>query len=116
MNPFLRDVLRSNWSYNGYVTSDTDAISSANNHHNYSHDPLEAITYGLRDGECDVESSVGGTNWYAKYIPALLANKSIEQQWVDGAVKNTFRTRFQAGLFDPTHDQPYTNIITMLHP
>ena len=62
MSPFLRDVLRKNFSFTGMVSSDTDAISPANNHHNYSHSPLEAVRGGLRDGRCDVESSVGSAN------------------------------------------------------
>eukprot|EP00662_Eupelagonemidae_sp_cell21_P040459 gene40459-45223_t len=32
MSPFLRDVLRRNWSFRGYVASDTDCIAAQNEH------------------------------------------------------------------------------------
>jgi hypothetical protein len=95
-----------------YVTSDTDAISSRNNHHNYSHTPLEAVTYGLRDGRCDVESSVGGDNWYATYIPQFVRNGTLEESYVDTAIKDTFRVRLEAGLFDPMEGQRFPSLTT----
>ena len=116
-SPFLRDVLRGDFGFSGYVTSDTDAISSANNHHCYHNDtnstaapttPLEALTYGLRDGRCDVESSVGSANWYVKYAPQFVADGTLDEALLDAAVRAVFRVRFEAGLFDPGwEDQPY---------
>ena len=116
-SPFLRDVLRGDFGFNGYVTSDTDAISSANNHHNYHNytnstaaptTPLEALTYGLRDGRCDVESSVGSVNWYVKYAPQFVADGTLDEALLDAALRDVFRVRFEAGLFDPGwEDQPY---------
>jgi len=110
MSPLLRDKLRGDWGFTGYVTSDTDAISTANNHHNYYNTTLQAVTYGLRDGRCDVESSVGSTNWYATYIADFLANGTLDVALVDTAIKDTFRVRFEAGLFDPMDGQHYATI------
>ena len=77
MSPFLRDILRTNWSFTGMVTSDTDAISPANNHHYYSHTPLEAVRGGLRDGRCDVESSVNSKNYYASFVAVMMFTFSL---------------------------------------
>lgn len=110
MSTFLRDVLRKNFSFTGMVSSDTDAISPANNHHNYSHSPLEAVRGGLRDGRCDVESSVGGANWYSTYVPQLVQSGALQIQDVDNAIKDTFRVRMEAGLFDSAAGQPFTKL------
>lgn len=112
MSPFLRDVLRNNYSFTGMVTSDTDAISPANNHHNYSHTPLQAVRGGLRDGRCDVESSVHSENWYASYVPELVKSGELEMADVDNAVKDVFRVRMEAGLFDPEAGQPFASLET----
>ena len=118
-SPFLRDVLRGQFRFDGYVTSDTDAISSANNHHNYHNDtnstarpttPLEAVTYALRDGRCDIESSVHSENWFASHIAPFVASGELAESLVDRAVKDVFRVRFQAGLFDPWEDQSYARL------
>ena len=122
-SPFLRDVLRGNFRFDGYVTSDTDAISSANNHHNYHNDtnstapttPLEAVTYALRDGQCDIESSVHNDNWFAHYIPSFVASGQLDEALVDRAVRDVFRVRFQAGLFDPWEGQPYARMQHTTH-
>ena len=101
-SPFLRDILRSDFGFNGYVTSDTDAISTANNHHNYHNytndtsfptTPVEALNYGLRDGRCDVESSVGSKNWYVAYAAECVANGTLDEAVVDAAIRNIFRVR-----------------------
>ena len=97
MSPFLRDILRTNWSFNGMVTSDTDAISPANNHHNYTFTPQQAVRAGLQDGRCDVESSVHSTNFYATYIPQLVKSGQLDIAVVDQAIRDTFRVRFEAG-------------------
>jgi len=110
MSPFLRDLLRTDWNFTGYVSSDTDAISPANNDHHYSTTPLEAVTFGLRDGRCDMESSVGKTNYYATYIAQFVNNNTLDVSYVNQAIRDTFRVRFEAGLFDPMEGQLYPKI------
>jgi len=105
----LGDVLRDRWGYNGYVTGDTDAISTSNNHHHYASTDAERVKLALQAGT-DVESSVHSTNLFATLIPDLVRNGTLDQALVDRAVNRTFMVRFAAGLFDSPDDQPYAQI------
>jgi len=105
----LSAVLRDRWGYEGYVSGDTDAISTANNHHHYANTDAERVKLALQAGT-DVESSVHSTNIFAKLIPGLVRNGTIDESLVDRAVNRTFMVRFAAGLFDPAEGQVYAQI------
>ena len=106
---FLRSVLRDQWKFEGYVTSDTDAVADIFRSHHYVKDEAEAVRLALSAGT-DIESTVGSHNYYNSLIPTLLANGTIKQEWVDEALTHAFRLRFRLGLFDPMEGQPYTKI------
>lgn len=64
-HPLLAKVLRDEWKFDGYVTSDTGAIDDIYAKHHYAHNASAAVAVALRDGRCDMDSG-------AVYHDALL--------------------------------------------
>ena len=58
----LKDVLRTAWEFDGYVTSDCDADSDVFNSHHYTATPEQAVSVILRAGT-DVDCGSFMTKW-----------------------------------------------------
>jgi beta-D-xylosidase 4 len=102
----LTAVLRGAWGFDGYITSDSDAIMNIWTDHKYVQTEAEAACVALRNGTCDVNS--GKT-----FHQALL--ESVDQKLcsltdVEAALFRTFKLRVELGLFDPIDDQPYWHV------
>ena len=96
-SPFLTRVLRNEWNFTGYVTSDTGALEDIYSQHHYRTNALNAVPAALRDGQCDVCS--GGV-YTSSLLPALAAGL-VTRADIDLALTHTLRLRFELGLFDP---------------
>lgn len=100
-NEFLmKQVLRQEWGFDGFVVSDWDAIEELTVHGfaaNDRHATREAVQAGI-----DMEMA---STLYARHLPALIEEGSISEQQIDAMVCNIVRLKFQLGLFD----NPYTN-------
>lgn len=99
-SPFLRDVLRGEWGFTGYITSDTGALDDIWRAHKYVPTEGAAACEALVNGTTDISSDV-------TYHNALLG---CDKAAITAALTNTFSLRFQLGLFDPVEDQPYWHV------
>ena len=98
LSPLLRNA-RKQWGFQGYVTSDTDSIASATSDHHYTSSPEQATALGLTDGQCDVNS---GATYSGNILGALKdRTENLTIADVDRALFNSFKQRFDLGLFDP---------------
>lgn len=95
-SPFLKEKLRGEWNFTGYVTSDTDSVECIYEFHKYTLSPANATCLALRDGETDINS--GGT--YFTYLAQGVSEGLCSEADVDRALTNTMTLRFQLGLFD----------------
>lgn len=96
-NTFLmNDVLRKQWNFTGYVTSDCWALDDFfkfhKTHPNATDAAVDALIHGT-DVEC-------GVSVYIKLVDAVKQGKVTETQ-IDESVKRLFRIRYQLGMFDP---------------
>ena len=55
-NGFLANVLRNVWGFDGYITSDSGALSDISNAHHYVSSDSEACCKAIVDGTCDINS------------------------------------------------------------
>jgi xylan 1,4-beta-xylosidase len=55
-SPLLDSVLRGQWNFSGYVTSDTGAVSDIYQKHKYRSSGEGATCAALHDGGCDIDS------------------------------------------------------------
>ncbi|MDH3619684.1 MAG: beta-glucosidase BglX [Gammaproteobacteria bacterium] len=100
-NEFLmRQVLRDEWSYEGFVVSDWDSIRQLSIHGLTSTDresAYAAVTAGL-----DMEMAGDA---YISHLVDLVEDGSVPEEAVDTAVANILRVKFEMGLFE----DPYIN-------
>jgi len=90
------DILRNQWKFSGYVTSDCWAIDDFFKNHKTHPNAMMASADAVLHGT-DVEC---GTDAYKSLVQAVKEGKISEQQ-IDVSVKRLFMIRFRLGMFDP---------------
>ncbi len=95
-NPFLlREVLRKEWGFNGFVVSDYTAVMELTNH-GIALDPATATQKALTAGvEVDMMS-----HFYDTQLPRLIRSGRVPMSVVDEAVRRVLRVKFATGLFE----------------
>lgn len=96
----LRQVLREEWQYDGFVVSDWDSVRQLQIHgltEDDRHSALEAVTAGV-----DMEMAGDA---YSNHLESLVADGRVDIDRIDSAVSNILKTKFQLGLFE----NPYTD-------
>ena len=101
----LRDILREQWKFNGYVVSDCGAIWDIYANHKIVNNGEEAAAIGLRRG-CDLDC--GGV--YQKRLLAAVQNGLIDEAEIDLAVYRLMLARMKLGMFDPPEIVKYAQI------
>lgn len=91
----LRQVLRDEWKFDGFVVSDYTAIAELIPH-GYAADSSDAALKGIRGG---VEMEMVSTAFW-DYGKELVANQQLDPKLLDEAVRNILRIKFRLGLFD----------------
>jgi beta-glucosidase len=95
-NPYLlRDILKTEWGFEGFVVSDWGSVGEMINHgiaKNGYEAALNAITAGC---DMDMESSC-----YLNNLSSLVKEGKVPVSMIDDAVKRILRKKFELGLFD----------------
>jgi beta-glucosidase len=97
----LKQILRTEWGFEGMVVSDWSSISEMISH-GYCANEKDAAFKALKAG---VNMEMSSTT-YAGNIKILLQEGKIDQQIVDEAVKNILRVKFKLGLFENPYVKP----------
>jgi len=95
-NPELTKILREDWGFDGYISSDTDACEDIYKTHHYSPDVEHAVAACLKGG-----TDINSGNTYKNHLEASLESGLTSNEDVLAALRNSFRVRFRLGLFDP---------------
>lgn len=91
----LRQILRDEWGFTGFVVSDWDSIVQLRVHGLTATDKdsaREAANAGV-----DMEMS---SQTYAEHLGELIEEGKVSQERVDAMVANILRVKFRLGLFD----------------
>lgn len=92
----MNDILRQQWKFAGYVTSDCWAIDDFFRYHKTHPDAtssaIDAVLHGT-DVEC-------GQSVYTTLIEAV-RNGKIRESYIDQSLTRLFTTRYKLGMFDP---------------
>ncbi len=91
----LKDVLRKEWKYEGFVVSDWASVSEMIAH-GFASDETEAALKAINAG-VDMEM-VSGT--FFREAPQLIKTGQIKEETIDNAVRYILRIKFMLGLFD----------------
>lgn len=100
----MKDILRGEWGFNGYVVSDCGAIYDIWKFHKVVPTEMEASVLGVRGGTdltCGTE--------YPTLVEAVKRGLITEAE-IDTAVKRLMTARFRLGMFDPPEMVPYARI------
>ena len=102
----LGDILRGDWHFQGFVTSDCDAIDdiAASYGHRYATDNAAASADGILAGT-DTDC---GTAYLA--LADAVHKGLVTQAQLDVAVKRLFTARMKLGMFDPPQQVPFSTI------
>lgn len=97
----LKQVLRREWGFDGFVVSDWASMTEMIPH-GFSKDSKEVATQSVKAG-LDMEMVSGA---YSRHLKNLVTEGVISQKDIDAAVKNILRVKFRMGLFE----NPYTKL------
>jgi len=90
-----RDILKGAWGFDGYVVSDWASIRELITH-GYALDGADASAKAVVAGsDMDMESHL-----YVKELVRLVENGTVEERYIDDAVRRILRVKFELGLFD----------------
>ena len=112
-NEFLmKQVLRQEWGFDGFVVSDWDAIKELTVH-GFTADDQHAVQEAI-DAGIDMEMA---STLYSQHLPALLEAGTIRQQQIDAMVCSIIKLKFQLGLFDNPYTDPghYPRLVNAQH-
>ncbi|GAB5360883.1 hypothetical protein AAMO2058_000665800 [Amorphochlora amoebiformis] len=104
-NKDLTDILRKDWGFKGYITSDTDACMDMYKSHKYVANWTAAAALCLQSGT-DIDSGVT----YAGNLHNAVGERLVSSADAKAALSNAYRMRMLLGLFDPYIPSPYRNI------
>jgi len=99
------DILRKDWGFQGYVTSDCGAIDnfykSHKTHPDAPHASADAVFHGT-DVDCGNEAYRG--------LKKAVEDGLIPESQIDVSLRRLFEIRFRLGMFDPPEKVPYSRI------
>ncbi len=103
----LTDILRNEWGFTGYVSTDCGAPENLYTKHQYAKDGVEAAAFSITSG-ADVEC--GGKKVFPTYMMDAYKKGLVTEADLDRALSNLFRVRMRLGMFDPPEMVPFTKI------
>lgn len=103
-NELLQDILRNQWKFDGYVTSDCWAVSDFAHHHKTHSNDTEAVADAVLKGT-DLECG----NLYQK-LKQGVERGIISEKEINVSLARLFEIQFKLGMYDPQDRVPYASI------
>jgi beta-glucosidase len=97
----LRQVLRDEWSFDGFVISDWDSVRQ-----------LQIHGLTANDRESAMEAAIAGVDMemagdaYSSHLADLVQQGHVSEEAIDNAVANILRAKFRMGLFEKPFTDP----------
>ena len=93
----LRDVLRKEWKFGGFVVSDANSVSDLKTH-GFARDPQDAAVKALTAG-VNMEMSFNAAT-YLKTLATAVKQNQVSVKEIDDMVRPVLETKIKLGLFD----------------
>jgi beta-glucosidase len=100
----LQETLRDAWKFQGYVTSDCDAVADISTGHKYTPDNEHGSAVAVQAG---TDTTCGG-----EYVALVKAVKDgvIKESEIDTSLRRLFTARIRMGMFDPPNAVSFNRI------
>lgn len=103
-NELLQDILRNQWNFDGYVTSDCGAINDfIYNHKTHSNGAEAATDVVLSGTDLDCGSQYGN-------LRQAVERGLISEKEINVSLARLFEIQFKLGMYDPAGKVPYASI------
>ncbi|MEP4149422.1 MAG: beta-glucosidase BglX [Halioglobus sp.] len=101
-NEFLmRQILREEWKFNGFVVSDWDAIRELTVH-GFTANDRDAVQEAMNAG---INMEMAST-LYKEHLPSLVAEGEIDEAELDSMVFGILKLKYELGLFENPFTDP----------
>lgn len=91
----LRDILKGDWGFDGFVVSDWNSVGEMVNH-GFVADLKGAAYNGVTAG-CDMDME---SRAYTSHLEELVKEGVVDESYIDDAVRRILLKKFEVGLFD----------------
>lgn len=101
----LKQILRKEWGFSGYIVSDCGAIADIYQNHKIVETAPEAAALAVKAG-----TDLNCGRVYDPTLVTAVKQGLITEKEIDVSVKRLFLARFKLGMFDPPQMVPYSKI------
>lgn len=91
----IRDILKNEWEFNGFVVSDWASITNLKIH-GYANDSTEAT---IKAFDAGVDMDMCGMHYHDN-LKQLVIDTKVKESFINDAVKRILRIKFELGLFE----------------
>ncbi|XP_055802877.1 probable beta-D-xylosidase 6 [Solanum dulcamara] len=91
----LLDKVRTDWGFDGYITSDCDSVATIYEYQNYTKTPEEAVAVALKAG-----TNINCGKYMLRHMKSAFQQGNVLEEDLDRALQYLFSIQFRLGLFD----------------
>ncbi|XP_009795794.1 probable beta-D-xylosidase 6 [Nicotiana sylvestris] len=91
----LLDKVRTDWGFDGYITSDCDAVATIYENQKYTKTPEDAVAVALKAG-----TNINCGTYMLRHMKSAFQQGSVLEEDLDRALQYLFSVQFRLGLFD----------------
>ncbi|MDR0832902.1 MAG: glycoside hydrolase family 3 C-terminal domain-containing protein [Candidatus Symbiothrix sp.] len=111
---FLTEILRNQFSFKGYVVSDSEAVEFIQTKHRVAETPVDAAAQAINAG-LNVRTQFDDPKNFILPLRQAIAEGKVTLETIDSRVRDVLRVKFQIGLFDNPYKGDTKTVDKIVH-